>query len=203
MTDAATSQDEALEFARGWWMFVLRGVLAIVYGILAWAWPGLTVSVMVIVLGAYVIADGGAMILNALLGRELTVVSRLLYVMAGLATIACGLIIWIWPGITARIVMILFGVWATVLGVGALALAVARRPSLAHAWLLGLIGLAAIVFGLVTIMRPGAGALSLVWLIATFSIVLGAFLIVFGFFMRAEKSELEHRQLGSPGLAGA
>jgi uncharacterized membrane protein HdeD (DUF308 family) len=203
MDGLVVDRDVALEFTRGWWMFVLRGVLAIVFGVVAWVWPEITVTILVIVLGAYVIADGIMLLLSAFVGRGLGFGSRLLLALAGLATIVLGLVVWIWPDITAKIVMILFGVWATVLGIGAIAFAIAHRRTISSAWVLGLIGLAAAIFGIVVIVDPGAGALSLIWLLGVFSIALGCFLIAYGFFLRSAKNRLEQQPPATAGLSGA
>jgi uncharacterized membrane protein HdeD (DUF308 family) len=188
----------ALEIARGWWTYILRGIFAIIFGVAAWIWPDITITILVVILGTVVIMDGGMMLAGAVLGRDLAGRSRLLLAAAGIALIVTGLVIWIWPDITAKIVMILFGVWAAITGVEALLFAIRERDNIPHEWLLGFMGLAATVFGVLVIIFPGAGAISLIWLIGLFSIIFGVALIAVGFDLRSAKNQLEQ---SAPGTA--
>ena len=189
--DLSAFRGVAYEIARGWWTYVLRGVLAILFGILAWVYPGLTITVLVVIFGAYLIADGASEIYAAFFAKNLTGGGRFVLGLAGVATIALGLVVWIWPDVTAEVLMILIGVWALIAGLGAIAFAVRHREEIAHEWLLGLTGLAAAIFGILVIIFPGSGALSLAWLIGVYSIAFGALLVAVGFDLRAVKDRFE------------
>lgn len=176
---------------RNWWVFLIRGVLAILFGIVAWIWPGLTVTVLVVLFGAYALVDGVFAIVAAFTsgggGRWLPLL------LLGLAGIATGIVTFLWPDITAVVLVTIIGVWAIVIGVVQIVAAVQLRKRIEGEWALGLAGLAAIVFGAIVVIFPGSGAISLVWLIGTYAIFFGILLIALAFRLRGLRSDAPPR----------
>lgn len=171
--------------SRNWWVVVLRGVLAMLFGIGALLWPGLTLAALVLVWGIYAIVDGIFAITAAIIGgRGEGGGSRWAFLFIGLVSLAAGAIAMISPGITALALLFVIAAWAVVHGVFEIIAAVQLRKLIEHEWLLGLAGAASIGFGVLLMLMPGAGALALLWAIGAFAIVFGALTIGLGLRLR-------------------
>ena len=166
-----------MEISRYWWAVALRGVLAIAVGVTALIWPAATLGVLVLLFGAYALADGLVTAGTALFGGPLTAGRRMWLLLAGVVGIGAGLVTLAWPGITALALLWLIAVWAIVTGVMAIVAAVRLRRELANEWLLALGGLVSVAFGLSLAVRPAQGALAVIWLIGLFVIAFGATLV--------------------------
>jgi len=166
--------------ARHWWLVALRGVVAILFGLLAWFWPGMTILVLVIMWGAYALADGILSLITAWRWRDSGKPLWTL-VLVGLAGIAAGVFTFISPGITAIVLLTLIAIWAIVIGVLQIVTAIRIRREIDNEWLLGLAGLASLIFGVAMLVRPGAGAIAVVWIIGLYSIFFGAILLALSF----------------------
>jgi uncharacterized membrane protein HdeD (DUF308 family) len=165
---------------RMWWLVLLRGLAAIVFGILAWAWPGVTLITLVLFWGAYALVDGVA----ALVGGWQTKDSgkpMWQIVLVGIVGIAAGIFTFVQPGVTAVALLILIAAWAIVNGVFEIAAAIRLRKEIDNEWLLILSGVLSIVFGIFMIVNPGAGAMAVLWLIGVFAIAYGALLVMLSF----------------------
>jgi len=162
--------------ARNWWALALRGVFAIIFGVMAWIWPDLTVRALVLLFGAYALVDGVFAIAAAATGAG---GSRWwVLVLEGLLGIAVGLMTIFWPGLTALALLFFIASWAIVTGVFEIVAAYQLRREIEGEWLLALGGLASIIFGLILFIFPGDGALALIWLIGAYAIFFGVLLIV-------------------------
>src|SRR3954469_15088793 len=102
--------------ARNWWVLVLRGLLAVLFGIAAFAWPGITLAALVILYGAYALVDGIFAIASVMIGRTSGMPWWAL-LLQGLAGIAVGIMTFAWPGITALVLLCLIAAWAVVTGI--------------------------------------------------------------------------------------
>lgn len=169
--------------ARNWWAFVLRGVFAILFGIGAWLWPGLTLAALVFLFGAYALVDGVFAVAAGIAshGENRRWWAELL---VGIAGIALGVMVFAWPDVTALTLLYLIAAWALVTGVMEIAAAIELRKRIDNEWLLGLGGLASVLFGLLLIVFPGAGALGLLWLIGAYAVLFGVLLIALGLRLR-------------------
>jgi uncharacterized membrane protein HdeD (DUF308 family) len=165
-----------IEIPSHWWTLAVRGLAAIIFGLLAWSWPDLTVTVLVVLFGAYALVDGALAIGEAIAGNVPSS-QRLWLVLEGVAGIAVGIITLVWPELTATSLLYLIAAWAIVTGISELIAAVRLRRQIENEWLLGLSGITALLFGLLIAIFPGSGAVALVWLIGAFAIVFGALLI--------------------------
>ncbi len=169
--------------SRNWWVFVLRGVLAILFGIVAWVWPGLTVSALVLLFGAYAFVNGIFAVIAGIasFGENRRWWAELL---VGIAGIILGILTFFWPGVTALALLYLIAAWAIVTGVFEIIAAIELRKAIDNEWLLGIGGVLSVIFGLILIFFPGSGAISLVWVIGIYAIIFGVTLIALGFRLR-------------------
>jgi uncharacterized membrane protein HdeD (DUF308 family) len=165
---------------RNWWLVLLRGIAAIVFGLLAWAWPGVTLVTLVLFWGAYALVDGVA----ALVGGWKTKDSgkpMWTVVLVGIVGIAAGIFTFLQPGVTAIALLILIAVWAIVQGVLEISAAIRLRKEIQNEWLLILSGVLSVAFGVLMILNPGAGAIAVLWLIGAFAVAYGALLVFLSF----------------------
>jgi uncharacterized membrane protein HdeD (DUF308 family) len=169
--------------ARNWWLFALRGVSAVIFGVLALLWPGVTLLVLVLFIGAYLLLDGLLTGVGALRHRDSNRRGWLV-LLGSLASIVIGIVTFVWPGLTAVALLYLVTAWAVITGVLEITAAVQLRKDIANEWVLGLAGLASIALGVVLYLWPGAGLLSLVWLVGSYAILFGVLLIMLGFRLR-------------------
>jgi len=175
------------ELSRHWWAVGLRGLAAIIFGILAFAWPGMTLGVLVLLFGVYAIVDGVLALLTALRGdaphRVVLGIEGIVSVLAGLAAIA-------WPLITALVLLYIIAFWAILTGVLEVVAAIRMRRAISNE--LGLIigGILSILFGIVLIVAPGAGALAVVFLIGAYAIIFGIALLGLAWRLREHHQHL-------------
>ena len=179
-----TEEGLLTQFGRAWWLLALRGVAAVVFGVLAFIWPGVTILALVILWGAYALADGILALIAAFRVREGGKPMWAL-LLIGVLGVAAGIVTFLWPGITALALLMLIAAWAFVMGIFQIIAAIRLRKEIAHEWLLGLSGVLSVVFGVLMVLSPGAGALAVLWVIAAYSIVFGALLIFLGFRLKA------------------
>lgn len=167
--------------ARNWWSVLIRGIVAVLFGILALFLPKLTLQVLILLFGVYALVDGIFALVAAVQAfnrrRGFTWRSVGWPILEGIAGIVVGLLAFLWPGETALVLLYLIAAWAIVTGIAELVQAVALRRIIRNEWLLVLSGIASIVFGILLFVFPGAGALAIVWLIGAYAILFGALLI--------------------------
>lgn len=173
--------------AKYWWTFALRGVLAVLFGITAWVWPGLTLATLIWITGIWLVIDGVFAIIAAVMNRNN--VDRIWpLILIGLAGIGFGVFIMAYPGFTVVWMIVTIGIYAIVSGVSGIFHAIKLRDEIENEWSMGFFGLVSVVFGIMMIAFPGAGALSLIWVIAIYAIVIGVTEIMFGFKLRSKGS---------------
>lgn len=166
-----------------WWLLAIRGLLAVLFGIAAIVWPGLTLLVLVLLFGAYALLDGVTAVVVAF--QERKIFSRWwVLLIAGLVGIIVGLIAFFWPAITALALLYVIAAWAIVTGVLEIAAAFSGVLPMTLEWTLGLAGVLSIVLGVLLAIRPAAGLLSLVWLIGVYALVTGVLRIIRAFQFR-------------------
>ena len=152
---------------RNWWLVVLRGIAAIVFGVLAFVWPGLTLLTLVLFWGAFALVDGVLALVAAIRGGS--PMPRWWLAIVGLAGVVAGFLTFAWPGITALVLLIFIATWAIVLGIFEIVGAIRLRKEIEGEWLLILNGAISVLFGLVLLWRPDAGALAVVWIIGAYA----------------------------------
>jgi len=175
--------------SRTWWVLLLRGLIAIAFGVLTWIQPGISLAALVLLFGAYALVDGILCAWTAVAGRK-EHEDWWVLLLWGLTGIGIGVLTFLAPGVTALALLFYIAVWAIATGVLQIVAAIRLRKEMQGEWLLVLSGLASVVFGVLLVAQPGAGALALLWLIATFAVVFGVLLVILAFKVRAFGSRL-------------
>jgi uncharacterized membrane protein HdeD (DUF308 family) len=186
----ATDRSPLVALARSWWMLLLRGIAAILFGVLAFVWPGITVLALVFLFAAFALVDGILAFVAAWRAAE---ARRQWWPMAleGVAGVAVAVLTAVWPGATAFALLFLIAAWAFVTGVFEIAAAIRLRKVMEGEWLLALVGIASIVFAALILVFPGEGAVAIVWAIGAYAIVFGILLIALSLRLRSLKERLE------------
>jgi uncharacterized membrane protein HdeD (DUF308 family) len=172
---------------RDWWAIALRGLAAVLFGLMALIWPGITLFALVLIFGVYAVVDGAFTLIAALDRRHRGRPdggSRGWLIAEGIAGIIIGVLAAVWPGITALTVLWMIAAWAVATGVLEIVAAVLLRHELRHEWLLAVNGALSVLFGVLLAVWPAAGALTLVVLIGIAAIVFGVTLLTLGFRLR-------------------
>lgn len=183
--------------SRYWWAVALRGLFAILFGILALIWPSLTLLTLVYLFGAYVLVDGVFGVINGIQAYGERKRWWLL-VLEGLLGIVVGILTFLWPDITALTLLYLIAAWAIITGVLEIVQAIQLRKVIRGEllWIIG--GALSVIFGFLLILFPGAGALSVIWLIGVYSILFGILLIILGFRLRGMKGRTDDTPMTTP-----
>jgi uncharacterized membrane protein HdeD (DUF308 family) len=169
---------------RHWWVPVIRGIAAIVFGVIAFTHPGLAAATLVLFFGAWVLIDGIFRIIGAI-GHRASDPDWGWHLVIGILGIIVGLLTFHAPGITALALVIYVAAWALMIGASEIVLAVKLRREIKGEWFLILMGLISIVFAIMLLWNPIAGAAALIWLIAWYAIIFGILGIIFGFRLRS------------------
>jgi uncharacterized membrane protein HdeD (DUF308 family) len=175
--------------ARNWWVLALRGAFAILFGVVAWMWPGITVWALVILFGAYALVDGAIALYGAFRGVEGQ--SRGWLALTGVCGIVLGVVAMAWPGITGFALLMLIAAWAVVTGIFEIFTAFALRRQIDNEWVYVLTGAISVLFGVLLFVWPVSGALAVVWMIGFFSILFGALMVGAAFRLRKLAKEAE------------
>jgi uncharacterized membrane protein HdeD (DUF308 family) len=168
---------------RHWWVPVIRGIAAIIFGIIAFAYPGLTIASLVLLFGAWVLVDGIFRIVGAV-GHRATDPDWGWQLVIGILGILVGLLTFHAPQVTALALLIYIAAWALMIGAGEIAIAIKLRREIKGEFFLILMGLASIVFAVLLLWNPLPGAIALIWLIGSYAIVFGVLGVIFGFRLR-------------------
>ena len=166
--------------ARHWWVFLVRGLVAIAFGLVALFYPAATLVTFILFYGIFALVDGVFAVVSAIRGME-GMGSRWWLALVGVLGIVAGLVTFFWPGITALALLAVIGAWALVYGIFEIIGAIRLRKEIDNEWLLLIHGVLAVLFGLMVLVRPGAGALALIWLIGSFALASGIVLIILAF----------------------
>jgi len=146
--------------AKNWWLLLLRGICAILFGVLTFVWPGITLLTLVLLYGAYALVDGVLALAEAVMGGAPA--PRWWLALVGLLGIAVGILTFAWPGITALVLLLFIAGWAIATGV---------------LQIVGAIRLVSVIFGLILVVQPGTGALALLYVIGIYAILYGILLV--------------------------
>jgi uncharacterized membrane protein HdeD (DUF308 family) len=182
---------------RNWWVFALRGTLAIVFGVAAFAWPGITFEALVLLFGAYAFFDGVLLLTFGL--RAAGAKERWWpLVLGGIVGLATGALTFAQPQAMALALVYVVGAWAIVIGILTIVAAIRLRQVITYEWLMGLSGALSIIFGALVIAQPGAGALTVVFLIGFYAILAGITQISLGVRLRSLGQSLAPRAQSAP-----
>lgn len=172
-------------FSRNWWVLGLQGLVAIIFGLLAFALPRMTLLVLVYLFGIYALTNGVLGLIHAFsVPKGYPHFGGLIF--NGLVSIAAGLLTFAWPHITALTLVLIIAFWAIVSGIFEIVAAIRLRRTIPNEWALVLGGVLSIVLGIFIGLRPAVGALAVLWWIGGFAILFGVLLIALSFRLRRE-----------------
>ncbi len=155
------------------------------FGLAALFWPGLTPFVLIVFFGAYVLVDG---ILALVAGIRGSGGRRWLLLAEGVLGVLAGLIAFLWPGMSALVLLYVIAFWAIFTGILKVVMAISLRREPENEWLMVVSGVLSVLFGVILAALPGVGLLSLVWLIGIYALIFGIALIVLGFRVRGHRA---------------
>ncbi len=171
--------------SQNWGWMALRGLSAILFGVLALVWPFAAIEALVLVWAAYALVDGiFSLIAGIKLRKTGSIGAGSLMIIGGLGILA-GIVAFLWPGLTATSLLVLIAVWAIIIGAMQIMAAIKFRQVLMNEWWLILSGCISVLFGILMIANPGGGALALIWVIGGYAIFFGVFLVFFAWRMRS------------------
>lgn len=175
------------ESSGNWWTLLLRGMAAVLFGLFALVWPGITLAVLVIIYGAYALVDGIFTIIAGF--RSVDGRRRTLLLAEGIIGVIAGLIALAWPGITAVALLYIISLWAILGGLLRIVTAILLRREIQNEWAMAASGALSVLLGVILGVLPGVGLLSLTWLIGVFALGVGATLIWLSFKVRGRNAE--------------
>jgi uncharacterized membrane protein HdeD (DUF308 family) len=176
---------------QNWWAIALRGLLAVLFGIVAFTMPGITLWALVAIFGAFALIDGIFAVIEAF-RRDVSRERWWALLFEGVTGIAIGLLTFFWPGLTAMGLLYLIAFWAIVTGVLEVITAIRLRHEIRGEWMMALIGILSMAFGFLLVAFPLAGALSLVLIIGAFVFASGALMIALAFKLRSLRHPGSH-----------
>jgi uncharacterized membrane protein HdeD (DUF308 family) len=175
--------------ARRWWVLLLEGVVAIVLGITAVMWPGITLVSLVWVFAAFSMIQGVAEVVLGMRGEADGTVWWTMIIL-GVLALAAGIVAFAWPGLTVVVLLYVIAASAIVRGVFAIVAAISLRKQLDDEWVLALSGVLSIAFGAILIARPKVGLLAMVLLTGAYMMALGAMAIALSLRLRKIQHKL-------------
>jgi uncharacterized membrane protein HdeD (DUF308 family) len=169
---------------QNWWAIALRGLVAVLFGIAAFVWPGITLWALVAIFGAYALVDGIFAVIEAF-RRDVVGERWWALLFEGFVGIAIGILTFAWPRLTAMGLLYLIAFWAIVTGVFEVITAIRLRHEIRGEWMMALIGVLSVAFGFLLVAFPLTGALSVVLIIGSYAVAIGALMIALGFKLRS------------------
>jgi uncharacterized membrane protein HdeD (DUF308 family) len=173
--------------AHNWWLLALRGLAAIIFGILAFIWPASTLLGLMILFGAFAFVNGIlSLMLAAKAPKGYPRFGSL--ILGGILGIIAGVVTFFWPALTAAGLLILIAAWAILTGILEIVAAIRLRKEIVNEWLLALVGILSVIFGVLLLLQPAAGAVVLIWWIGAYALVFGILLLILAFRVRSWKN---------------
>ena len=166
--------------ASAWWVFLLRGIVSVLLGVAIWFQPVASVAVLVVFFGAWMLVDGIFTSVGSIVRRNENPEWGWMLV-SGIMSLVIGVLTLRAPGLTVVVLVMFVSVWAMMLGISQIALGWRIRKELSNEWTLYLSGAVALLFGIMVMWDPAAGAVSVLWMIAFFALLFGIALIVLSF----------------------
>ena len=174
---------------RNWWIMALRGLFAVIFGLIALLAPRIALLAFIYVFAAYALVDGGAAVITAIQERDL--LYRWGWVLfEGILSILAGIIAFANPGLATLVLLYIIAAWAIVTGIMEIVAAFAIREFVSQEWTLALAGIVSVAFGILLFFFPGAGIVSLLWLVGIYGIIFGLLFIVRAFQLRSWASSV-------------
>lgn len=172
--------------AKNWWALLIRGLVAIAFGILTFMWPGLTLIYLVYLFGFYALFDG---IFN-LVASFRTPGEHWAFILEGILGIVAAFLTFFWPGITAIVLLYVIAFWAILTGIFEIVGGVRLRHVIRNEFWLILMGILSILFGAFILIAPGAGALAIVIWIGAYALVFGVMMVILSVRLRGHRHDV-------------
>ena len=169
---------------RLWWALALRGMFSVLFGLLAFIVPGITLAALITLFGAFAFVDGVFLLVAGVRAARYRQPRWWVLVLQGIVGVAAGVVAWLLPGLTALSLLYLMAFWAILTGAFEIVLAVSLRKELENGWMLGLSGFISILLGILFLAMPEAGLLAWVWMIGTYALLSGVLMLVLAFRLR-------------------
>jgi uncharacterized membrane protein HdeD (DUF308 family) len=181
-------------YPKYWWLFISRGIIAILFGLAAILLPGITLELLVLLVGAFFFADGVLALVGSF-GTRRVEEHWWVSLLEGITGILIGILAIIWPGTTLVAIVFLIAAWAFMTGVFEIVAAIRLRKVVIGEWFLGLGGIISVLFGLFLFVSPGTGAVTLVWILGAYAIFFGILLLLLGFKLKKflQSGQIEER----------
>jgi len=180
---------DAAWLARNWWAIALRGVAAIIFGIMALLMPAITLAALILLFGVFAVVEGIFSVIAAVRGHSGA--PRWFLLLEGVVGIAAGVVAFVWPGLTAIVLLYVIAAWAIITGVLEIAAAARLHNRIRGEWWLVLGGILSVVAGVWMMRSPGSGALAVVLLIGAYVLLFGILQVVLAFRLRGGLVEAE------------
>lgn len=181
--------------ARNWWTFVLRGIFALLFGFIAFVYPGVTILSLTFVFGFYALLDGIFALATVFSNRGYN--RWWVMLLEGLVGIAAGVIAFVSPGVTTLALLAVIATWAIVTGLLEIKVAIQLRQEIENEWWLGLAGLASTIFGVLLIVWPGAGLVTISWIVGFYAIGFGISMLILGFRLQGMNKTIKQQTTGA------
>jgi uncharacterized membrane protein HdeD (DUF308 family) len=180
------------ELSLDWRSVGLRGIAAVAFGVLTLVWPGLTITALLLLFGAYALVDGFAHLVAAY-RRNQPRETRGVLIVEGLAGVILGVVALVWPGITALALLYVIAAWAIITGAVRIMAALQLRREIPNEWFLVLGGAFSVIFGIILVVAPVAGALAITWLIGFYALLFGMMLLALAWRLRTRHARIDVR----------
>ncbi len=169
--------------AHNWWLVALRGLIAVLLGLAAFLWPGLTWLALVYLFGFYALFDGLLAVITGV-RRSKDTPRWWVFLLEGIVSIAAGVIAFLQPALTGLVILFVIAGWAIITGILEIAAAIRLRREITNEWWLALGGVASIALGILLVLRPATGGVALIWTLGAYELIFGILLIFLGFRLR-------------------
>lgn len=173
----------ARTLSQNWWLVLLRGILAILFGLAAIVWPGITWLTLIVIFGIYAIVDGVIAIVSGL-SRTRETPRWWVFLLEGLLGVAAGLVALFMPGLATLVLVYMIASWAVFTGILEIAAALRLRHEITNEWMLGLGGVLSVGLGILLFLQPAAGTLAIIWTMAGYALLFGVLLVILGLRLR-------------------
>lgn len=185
-----------INLIQNWWLLILRGVVAILFGLAAFMWPELTMFILITLFGFYTLIDG---LIAVVTGLSHTHDSPRwwVFLVEGLVGIAIGLTALIWPGATTLVILAMIAAWAIFTGILEIVAAIRLRREITNEWFLALSGILSIGVGALLLAQPLAGSMAIIWTIGAYALIAGVLWILLGLRLRNREIMMKPHKLFS------
>ncbi len=179
-------------YVGSWKRLAVHGVAAVLFGLGTLVWPGITLSALVLLWGAFAFVDGVTALSAAIADRLL--VHRGWVAFWGVTGIGAGIVTLLWPSITALALLVVIATWSLLIGGSRIAFAISARKQVPGAWSIALSGALLVLLGVILVVNPGAGAIGITWAIGWLAFLFGTVELSLAFEVRHETHELQKPQ---------